>query len=415
MKRLWLALGIFAGGCLTSNGLQYDAMSETNQYHIARVHKGMSQRQVLQIMHKPYSYETFQVSDDIYDIWFYVTRPTGLDQSRMVPQNLTPLTFKNGVLVGTGYSWYYYAMKEQAGEEALQKPAVQKPKPQHVEDKEFEKSLKPVPQKQAAPAKSQTPEKLPPNVHIISKTEDLDEPISQEEPLQKPCQAPCIPCPREECGPSRFTILSVGMSETQVFKTLGKPMKHETFGICSDVYDVWFYDTIASKTGKPSIMPQNQTILTFQNAILISMDDEKYFELKKQLEAKKEAPVEVKDVSQNKVQVPIEPQGSVPLSVTSIKAVSKLKKGMTESEVQKALGSAADQETFTIQSDTYDVWFYEVSREENRKIPLTFKNGILVGKTEQEYRKFKSKCKDCYDKEGERMEEDEAEQNFNYW
>lgn len=225
-----------------------------------------------------------------------------------------------------------------------------------------------------------------------------------------PLQNPCIPCSLKEFGPSRFTILSVGMTETQVFKALGEPMKHETFKICNDVYDVWFYDTVASKTGAPSMIPQNQTIMTFQNAILISMEDEKYFELKKQLETQKEPPEEI---SQTEVQPLLQP--SIPLSVTSIKAVSKLKKGMTEAEVTRALGSPSDEETFTIQGDTYDVRFYEVSHKENRKVPLTFKNGILVGKTEQEYRKFKSKCKDCYDKKGERMEEDEAEQNFNYW
>ncbi len=261
MKCTWLLPILFASGCMVSNGLQYEAMSETNQYHLAKVRKGMSQSQVLKIMHKPYSYENFQVDDEIYDVWFYVTRPTGLDQTRMVPQNLTPLTFKNGVLVGTGYQWYYYAMKEQARAEAPQKPPpVEEKKPQEVEDKEFEQSLKNTQQKKA-PSKN---EKLPPNVHIISQS------------------------------------------------------------------------------------------------------------------------------------------GSV----------SGLKMGMTEEEVSDIMGSSESQESFTVGEDVYDVWFYQ---SKGKKIPLTFKNGRLVGKTQKEYEQIEKPCKDCYDEEGDRLQEEESEQNFNSW
>ena len=95
MKSYWLILSsMCVASCVTNNGLQYEAVSSTNLYHIARVQKGMGEKQVLQIMHKPYQYESFEVCGDIYDVWFYVTKTTGLDQSRMVPQNLTPLTFK---------------------------------------------------------------------------------------------------------------------------------------------------------------------------------------------------------------------------------------------------------------------------------------------------------------------------------
>src|SRR3990167_3430848 len=159
MKRYLSYLGIiFLTGCLQSNALTYQAMSDTNVYHLARVRKGMSQRQVLQIMHKPYSYESFEFDDEIYDVWFYVTRPTGLDQTRMVPQNLTPLTFKNGILVGTGYNYYYYAMKEQAQEVAETAPKVEKPKSSKEEDIEFEKTLRaPETKKGASPVEKKGP------------------------------------------------------------------------------------------------------------------------------------------------------------------------------------------------------------------------------------------------------------------
>ncbi|MBX7065844.1 MAG: DUF3192 domain-containing protein [Parachlamydiales bacterium] len=402
MGRYWVIIAFLAGGCLASNGLQYEAMSETNQYHLARVRKGMSQKQVLQIMHKPYSYETFEVEDDIYDVWFYVTRPTALDQTRMVPQNLTPLTFKNGVLVGTGYQWYYYAMKEQAGEVSLRKPPVEKPKTQKDEDDEFEKSLRAIPQEKPAaqPIEKKGPEKekLPPNVHIISQGELNSESkeSEQDEITADPCCKPC-PCPTKMCGPERFSALSNGMTESQVFQIFGEPLKYDTFQVSTDVYDAWFYDTIASKTGNPSIVPQAQTILTFKNAVLISTDDEKYFELKGRA------------ATQISVQTP---QQTASLVAATVKDFSSVKLGMTESEVMDKLGATEEQDTIMDGDDVYNVWFYKVGK---RTIPLTFKNGTLISKTVEGYNQVKGKCTDCYDKAGERMEQDASEQNFNYW
>lgn len=431
----FLPFAFFIAGCLTSNGLEYEAISDTNQYHLARVRKGMSEKQVLQIMHKPYSYETFQVDDDIYDVWFYVIRPIGLDQTRMVPQNLTPLTFKNGVLVGTGYNWYYYAMKEQVAEAAAQIPEIETPKTQEAEDKKFEKDLKTYPktsapsQDKAAPTKKAPEDQnLPPNVHIISQNEaavceSCEEPL-QETPCASCQQAPCDPCAGKECGPTRFSVLSKGMTESQVFRVFGEPMKHETFQIGYHIYDAWFYDTIGSPTAKPSIIPQNQTILTFKNAVLISLSDEDFYELKKQAEdmlAEKQAPAALEAIpppmSQKKtIFKPYVPKA--PLGAVSKKEFSKVYKGMRESEVMKALGGSEKQDTFMIGEDTYNIWFYEVGKK-NAIIPLTFKNGILVGMTADEYNSVKDKAGedriDGYDEEGERMEEDESEQNFNYW
>jgi len=259
-----LILLVCAAGCMVSNGLQYDAISETNLYHIAKIRKGMSEKQVLQIMHKPYDYETFEVADDIYDVWFYVTKPTGLDQTRMVPQNLTPLTFKNGILVGTGYSWYYYAMKEEAAEVATQNPEPEKPNSQDVEDADFEKALKTFPEK--SPPPSSPPTNPPPTKTLTSNA-----------------------AVEKEKGPSQVQI------------------------------------------------------------------------------------------------------------------------GMSKAEVTNVLGSPSKQETFSVNGETYEVWFYEV--------PLTFKNGILVGMTADYYQGIRGGPHrlDCYGKEGERMEGDEAEQNFNFW
>src|SRR5579872_5592875 len=115
MKFRWLIVsGVCLAGCVSNTGLQTDAVSETNRYRLSRVRKGMYEAQVLSVMRQPYNYETFQIGEDVYDVWFYVTNPTVLGQSRMVAQNLTPLSFKNGILVGTGYDYYYFITREMA-------------------------------------------------------------------------------------------------------------------------------------------------------------------------------------------------------------------------------------------------------------------------------------------------------------
>lgn len=239
MKRYWLILSsVFLASCVSNNALQYEAVSSNNVSHMARVRQGMSEKQVLYIMHKPYKYETFEVEDDIYDVWFYVTKTTGLDQSRMVPQNLTPLTFKNGVLVGTGYYWYYFAMREQAADVASQAPPAPKPKSQNAEDKEFEKTL----DEAAKPSREPV---QPPQEPVQTATG----PIS----IVKPWKAP-------------MSKIQKGMSEQEVNRILGSPLNNETFQIGNDRYDAWFYS--------------NQPPLTFKNGALVGMTMDYYEKVK---------------------------------------------------------------------------------------------------------------------------------------
>jgi len=241
----------------------------------------MDERRVLQIMHRPYSYETYEFDGDVYDVWFYVTKPTGLDQTRMVPQNLTPLTFKNGTLVGTGYSWYYYAMNGEAAEYERDNPPPPKPKSQEVEDAEFEKTLNTYTDKT-----------------VVKK---VPAPPVAAQPLQEPAK-------------NNRSIL--------------KPWKK-----------------------------------------------------------------------------------GPPIADTTPKAFSKIRLGMTETEVTNQIGSASNFETFEIKGDVYDIWFYDDA-------PLTFKNGVLIGKTSDDYNRIKdshSSVNGGYNREADRMQEDESEQNFNYW
>ncbi len=416
MKSYWFMLSsLILAGCVASNGLQYEAMSETNWYHLARVRKGMSEKEVLFIMHKPYSYETFQVDEDIYDVWFYVTRMTGLDQTRMVPQNLTPLTFKNGVLVGTGYPWYYYAMKEQAREINDLNPPPPRPKTQAEEDAEFERTLRShtppqssqpptqpmqppaAPQSASMPAQTAAPQSQPPAAPQPAAQQQVPAPPKAQSPPVLHAQGPAL------CQDRRLSRVARGMTETQVFSVMGEPINHSTYEMGGDVYDIWFYETVPSKTGRITTLPQNITPLTFKNAFLVGITEEEFFDVKAKVDClntpQPASASEMTTVSES-------------LGMIQKNQLSKVGMGMTEAEVTNLLGVPARNETFQIHQDVYDVWFYDSA-------PLTFKNGVLAGMTMDYYSSVKQKSEedhvDCYDRDAERMQQEENDQNFNYW
>lgn len=133
----------------------------------------MTQREVYAIMRMPYDYDTICIGADVYDVWFYTTSPTVLGQSRMVPQNLTPLAFKNGVFIGKGYNVY----------DALIKMKNAPPKPpapsEHREDKAIEKALQAMNKRSTPPPPPMTrtlDEEVPP---------DEDNPADHPQPSQK--------------------------------------------------------------------------------------------------------------------------------------------------------------------------------------------------------------------------------------
>lgn len=117
---------------MVSNSLEYLAVSDKNVNHLMQVEKGMTEREVMWIMHKPFKFEVIHLGEDVYDVWFYVTRTTVLDQTRMVPQNLTPLTFKNGILVGKGYDYYNFLVEEEEN--------LLYPRPKKTQRKEMDES-----------------------------------------------------------------------------------------------------------------------------------------------------------------------------------------------------------------------------------------------------------------------------------
>lgn len=111
--RYWPVFIVFLfHSCATSDALKTSSVGERNVNNLYRVQMGMGEKQVLRIMRDPYHSESFQVGEDRYDVLFYVTEMTAMNQTRMVPLNLTPLTFKNQILVGQGYNYYYWLKKQ---------------------------------------------------------------------------------------------------------------------------------------------------------------------------------------------------------------------------------------------------------------------------------------------------------------
>ena len=181
MVRFFALVFLLSWGCVANDGLGSTASSETNIFHLSKLSLGMNQREVLQIMRPPYKQETFPLEEATYDVWFYVTRPTVLGQSRMVPQNLTPLTFKNGKLVGWGFAYYNYLVKKEGEEGSLKSAPVEKKE----ENEELEKILQTPPSSTPAPAspvKKQAPITPAPTSPVKKQTPTAPLP---EEPIKK--------------------------------------------------------------------------------------------------------------------------------------------------------------------------------------------------------------------------------------
>lgn len=158
MRRVCLISAILLGGCLQSSGLSTLMMSDTNVSNLSRVSVGMEEAEVMQIMHCPYKEETVTVKNDQYDTWFYVTSPTILGQTRMVHANLTPLTFKNDVLVSVGWNYYQWVQEQKRMVGQQQQPPAEEEAPPHEEETKpadenegLEKALEAPPTEEPAP------------------------------------------------------------------------------------------------------------------------------------------------------------------------------------------------------------------------------------------------------------------------
>ena len=183
----WLLFLMVCSGCMANRTLTTESTAEKNIYYLTRVSLGMTEAQVLQIMRQPDRQESFSLEEDKYDVWFYITRVTGLGQSRLVPQNLTPLVFKNGIFAGWGFVYYRYLRqqeKERSKPVAPVKPAPKsKSGPEESDDaKAIEKVLV-------------TPKKEDPYYQpvIVPVTDDAATPAQSPSQPQKRPAAPSKP------------------------------------------------------------------------------------------------------------------------------------------------------------------------------------------------------------------------------
>ncbi len=106
MRRSLFVSLVLLSGCLANQGLGTASAAEVNIYRMSEICLGMTEEEVFRIMRYPTREEEILTEEACYDIWFYITRSTALDQSELRPHNLTPLIFKDGVLVGRGYDYY---------------------------------------------------------------------------------------------------------------------------------------------------------------------------------------------------------------------------------------------------------------------------------------------------------------------
>jgi len=134
----WVVGFLLFSSCVANNSLETWAQSEQNADNIVRLNGGMSAEEVMHIMHQPYRIETYQIGEDSYEAWFYITRATVIGQKRPIHTNLTPLILKDGVLIGRGYDYYRWLLRKQedfAHEQRLH------PSNEEREDQKIEKTL----------------------------------------------------------------------------------------------------------------------------------------------------------------------------------------------------------------------------------------------------------------------------------
>ena len=108
---IWGLSLLLLTGCIANEGAGTLSMAQENIWNLSRIEVGMTEAEVLKIMHCPQKKQILEVEGQSYYVWFYITKPTVLSQKRLVRQNVTPLTFKKGVLQGWGYELYDHVVR----------------------------------------------------------------------------------------------------------------------------------------------------------------------------------------------------------------------------------------------------------------------------------------------------------------
>jgi hypothetical protein len=205
---MWIYAGlscfIFLNSCVSNNVLADAHAADNNVNRLSRISLRMNEEEVLAIMHAPYEKETYRVGIDRYEIWFYVTTVTVLGQSRMVPKNLTPLTFRNKQLVGVGYDYYHWVQKREPSRQQPV-PINQEAEDKEPEDKELEQQLK----NDFTPDNRKNPQKQQPNGAATSPS-NRSQPIEPAQPAQPSPSVPAQKPARQQPSNSPPSDLKLG-------------------------------------------------------------------------------------------------------------------------------------------------------------------------------------------------------------
>lgn len=107
---------------LTGCGLAQMAAIKSTRDSLARISLGMTTEQVRQVMGNPYTTETFLSSDSkAVLVWNYNTGQVFDPVYGMAQKTeLTPLVFKNNLLIGWGVNYYEKIVSPDAQKETLQ-------------------------------------------------------------------------------------------------------------------------------------------------------------------------------------------------------------------------------------------------------------------------------------------------------
>lgn len=185
---------IFLQSCKSNDSLETLSASENNISNLSRIHYGMTEDEVEWIMHPPFKKKSFQLDNDIYEVWFYITNATVADQKKLIRNNLTPLIFKNDLYIAKGYNYYNWLLKQEEGNNSKTIPSIQKT--EGPEDIQLEKAL-------------ETPSNKTPLKQNLKKTTSMSSKPKKETQEEEPSN--------EKPGPTKEDDDFLDMEEEQNF------------------------------------------------------------------------------------------------------------------------------------------------------------------------------------------------------
>lgn len=164
MRNILILSTLILGGCLSNNVLMSSSTAQQNVERIGQLHIGMTQEEVYQIMRYPTSEDQVTTEEGCYDVWFYITKSSVLDQNRLVARNLTPLIFKDGVFIGMGNEYYNRLVRKTKA--PVLAPSKEEREKENIE---LEKNLNPETKSQKIPSSKPAKGKSKKSISMCSK------------------------------------------------------------------------------------------------------------------------------------------------------------------------------------------------------------------------------------------------------